>query len=70
MVSYLLKNSELPIKAGPRVGKVVHIGVAFRKNNPQFKAAVDKILNEARRDGSLRHLSLKWFGIDASSIAR
>ena len=70
MVSYLLKNAELPVKAGPRVGKVVHIGVAFGKNNPQFKAAVDRVLNEARSDGTLRQLSLKWFGIDASSMAR
>lgn len=69
MVSYLLKNSALPIKAGPRVGKTARIGVAFRKNNPQFKAAVDRALAEARRDGSLRRLSLKWFGVDASSAA-
>lgn len=70
MVSYLLKHSDLPIKAGPRVGKNSRIGVALRKNNPQFKAALDRALEEARRDGSLRRLSLKWFGIDASSATR
>lgn len=67
MVSYLLTRSELPVKAGPRVGEVARIGVAFRKDNPRFKAAVDKVLAEARTDGSLRRLSLKWFGTDASS---
>lgn len=70
MVNYLLRNSELPIKAGPRVGKVARIGVALRKNEPQLKAAVDQALNEARADGTLRRLSLKWFGIDASSATR
>lgn len=70
MVNYLLKNSELPIKAGPRVGQRARIGVAFGKGNPQFKAAVDKVLTEARADGTLRRLSLKWFGIDASSATR
>ncbi len=70
MVSFLLKNSALPIKAGPRVGKDARVGVAIRKGNPQFKAAVDRILNEARADGTLRRLSLKWFGIDASNAAR
>ena len=70
MVSYLLKHSELPIKAGPRVGEPVRIGVAFRKGNPDFKAAIDKILNEARADGTLRRLSFKWFGVDASSAPR
>jgi len=70
MVSYLLKNSELPIKAGPRVGNPSRIGVALRKGNPQFKAAVDRVLTEARADGTLRQLSLKWFGVDASSATR
>ena len=66
MVSYLLKHSQLPIKAGPRVGAVERMGVAMRKGNPQFKAAVDKIINDARADGSLKQMSLKWFGADAS----
>ena len=70
MVNYLLKHSQLPIKAGPKVGEVVRIGVAFRKGSPQFKAAVDKVLGEARADGTLRRLSLKWFGVDASSVTR
>ena len=70
MVSSLLKHSELPIKAGPRVGPLARIGVAFGKGNPQFKVAVDKVLTEARADGSLRQLSLRWFGIDASSATR
>lgn len=70
MVNYLLEHSELPIKAGPRVGPLARIGVAFGKGNPQFKVAVDKVLTEARADGSLRQLSLRWFGIDASSATR
>lgn len=70
MVSYLLKHSELPIKAGPRVGKDARIGIAIRKGSPQFKAAVDRILSQARADGTLRRLSIKWFGIDASSATR
>ena len=70
MVNYLLKNSELPIKAGPRVGQLARIGVAFGKGNPQFKAAVDKVITEARADGTLSRLSLKWFGTDASNATR
>ncbi|WP_020652242.1 transporter substrate-binding domain-containing protein [Massilia niastensis] len=66
MVAYLLKNSQLPIKAGPRVGAVERMGVAFKKGNPQFRAAIDKILNDARADGTLRQISIKWFGTDAS----
>jgi L-cystine transport system substrate-binding protein len=66
MVPYLLKNSQLPIKAGAQVGTVSRMGIPFRKGNPQFKAALDKALDEARADGSLKQASIKWFGVDAS----
>lgn len=66
MVGYLVNNTQLPIKAGPRIGGVERIGVVFRKDNPQFKAAVDRVLEEARASGKLRALSIKWFGSDAS----
>lgn len=66
MVSYLLKNSQLPIRAGARVGAVERMGVAFQKGNPAFHAAIDKALEEARADGSLKQISMKWFGSDAS----
>jgi len=66
MVAYLLKNSQLPIRAGARVGQVERMAIAFRKGNPKFHAAVDKALDDARADGSLKQVSLKWFGIDAT----
>jgi cystine transport system substrate-binding protein len=70
MVAYLLKQSQLPIKAGARVGAPERMGIPFRKGNPQFKAAVDKILSDAAADGTLKALSLKWFGADASRPAQ
>jgi cystine transport system substrate-binding protein len=70
MVSYLLKNSQLPIKAGARVGVPERTGIAFRKGSPQFKAAVDKALADATADGTLKTLSFKWFGTDASRPAQ
>jgi cystine transport system substrate-binding protein len=66
MIGYLLKNSQLPIRAGARVGEVTRMGIAFRKGNPTFQAAVDQALDAARADGSLKAASLKWFGSDAS----
>ena len=66
MVAYLLKNSKLPIQAGARVGAVERTGVAFQKGNPQFKAAIDKALQDAAADGSLKAISMKWFGSDVS----
>ena len=66
MVGYLLKSSQLPIRAGARVGAVERTAVAFRKGNPRFRAAVDKALESVRADGSLKAASMKWFGIDAT----
>ena len=66
MVAYLLKNASLPIQAGARVGAVERMGIAFQKGSPQFKAALDKALAEAGADGSLKAISLKWFGSDVS----
>jgi cystine transport system substrate-binding protein len=66
MSAYLLKISKLPIKAGAQVGAVERMGIAFQKGHPQFKAAVNKALAEAAADGSLKAISLKWFGTDVS----
>lgn len=66
MVAYLLKNSALPIQAGARVGAIERTGAAFQKGNPQFKAAIDKALHHAQADGSLKAISVKWFGVDVS----
>lgn len=66
VVDYLLNTSQLPIKAGPRLGTVERVGIAMRKGNPQLKEAVDEILADARSDGSLSGLAMKWFGHDAS----
>jgi cystine transport system substrate-binding protein len=70
IVAYLLKNSQLPIKEGPRVGSVSRMGIPFVKGNPRFKAAIDKAIVDARADGSLKQLSLKWFGVDASTAPK
>ena len=69
MVAYLLSNSQLPIKAGARVGAIERTGIPFQKGNPQFKAALNKALAAAAADGSLKKISVKWFGADVSRPA-
>jgi cystine transport system substrate-binding protein len=66
MSAYLLKISTLPIKAGAQVGAVERMGIPFKKGNPEFKQALNKVLADAAADGSLKTISLKWFGIDVS----
>jgi cystine transport system substrate-binding protein len=66
MVPFLLKTSHLPIRAGARVGIVSQMGIPFVKGNPKFKAALNKAIDDAKADGSLKQISMKWFGTDAS----
>jgi cystine transport system substrate-binding protein len=66
MVAYLLKTSNLPIKAGAPIGTVEKMGIPFQKENPKFKAAINKALADAIKDGSFKKVSMKWFGVDVS----
>ncbi len=66
MVAYLLSTSQLPLKAGARVGNLESMGIPFQKGNPEFKAALNKALADARADGSLQKISVKWFGGDVT----
>ncbi|MCG2584022.1 transporter substrate-binding domain-containing protein [Massilia sp. TS11] len=66
LVAYLVKTSPLPIKAGARVGKAESLAMPVKKGNPEFLAALNKALAEIRADGSLKNVSLKWFGTDVS----
>ncbi|SFU64542.1 transporter substrate-binding domain-containing protein [Pseudoduganella namucuonensis] len=66
MTAYLLKTTDLPIKAGAKVGAVERMGIPFKKGNPEFKAALNKALADAADDGSLKAISVKWFGADVS----
>lgn len=68
LVGYLINQTRLPLKAGARIGAPGRVGIAMRKGRSGLKLAIDKALREARSDGTLRALSLKWFGHDASSM--
>lgn len=66
LVSYILKSTKLPLKGGSPVGAIDKIGIPFRKDNPEFKAALNKALADIKADGSFKQASEKWFGIDVS----
>jgi cystine transport system substrate-binding protein len=68
LMQYLIRKTQLPLKAGARIGAPEPVGIALRKGRPAFRLAIDKALREARLDGTLRALSLKWFGQDAGSM--
>ncbi len=66
LIPFAIRESHLPVKAGGAVGNVAVMGFPFAKNNPGFKAAIDKALTDMKADGSFRRISMKWFGSDVS----
>ncbi len=51
-----------PLFVGGLLGKGA--GIGLRKSDPELKALFDKALAEAKADGTLKQLSLKWFKTD------
>lgn len=70
MTAYLVKTSNIPIKGGAIVGEPKFNGIPFKKGNPEFKAAIDKALQDSFDDGEFAKISTKWFGIDVSKVRK
>ncbi len=61
-----IRERKLPLKqVGGLIEKEVQ-AIAVKKGNPEFLAAINRALRELKADGTLRELSLKWFGIDVT----
>jgi len=43
------------------------IGIGFKKTNTALRDKIDKVLGEMRQDGTLKSISMKWFGEDLTS---
>lgn len=70
MVQYLIKTANLPLRPGAVVkGGEAEVAIPFRKDNPKFAQAIDRALDELRKDGTLTKLSVKWFGSDVTRPA-
>jgi len=42
------------------------MGIPFRKGNPQFEKAINDALNSMHKDGTLKKISMQWFGTDVT----
>lgn len=45
------------------LGKEV-VGVGFRKDDKEFAERIDKVLDEMKKDGTAKKISMKWFNTD------
>ena len=53
-----------PTFAGGAFGNGV--GVGIRKDDTQLLKDFNKAINQARKNGKISELAIKWFGFDAS----
>ncbi|GAB6100576.1 cystine ABC transporter substrate-binding protein [Halanaerocella petrolearia] len=61
-----IKKTGLDLKlAGEPVKKVVN-GIVLRKGNNKLLNKVNKALGQMKEDGTLKEISMKWFGVDVS----
>lgn len=67
MLPYLIKNAHMPLRPGATInGGETQMGIPFRKGNPKFAKALDDALASMRADGTLKKISVHWFGVDTS----
>lgn len=68
-MGYLIKSKNLPLKISSTdlVSRDV-IGMAVKKNNSDFVAAVNKALNEMKTDGTYKTIYVKWFGVEPAAF--
>jgi L-cystine transport system substrate-binding protein len=60
-----IKKSGGPFVAAGKPFAAQSAGIALRKD-AEFKAALDNAIDQLRADGTLKAISVKWFGIDVT----
>ncbi|WP_018248408.1 transporter substrate-binding domain-containing protein [Orenia marismortui] len=61
-----IKKTGLDLKVTGKVVKKVVNGITLRKGNKQLLNKINNALAEMKSDGTLKEISLKWFGVDVS----
>lgn len=63
-------HNKVAIRIVPRFLYFEQVGIVTGKGEPDFAAAIAKTVSEMRDDGTLAALSIRWFGIDLSTITQ
>ena len=59
-----IKEKGVPIALAGDLLYEEKMGIALRQDNPQLKAAINKALEDMKKDGAYEGISMKWLGID------
>ncbi len=68
VANYSIAQTKKPFKVIDESLANEGYGIGFRKNEPELRDAVWKILKEMQADGTVAAISTKWFGRDISTI--
>lgn len=66
MAAYLVKQSGGTIVAAGAPFAKQESGIAIRKGNPKLLAALNNAIDALRKNGELKKISDKWFGMDVT----
>ncbi|MEX3950884.1 transporter substrate-binding domain-containing protein [Paraburkholderia sp. EG287B] len=67
MLPYIIKTSNLPLRPGAVLpGADQQMAIPFRKGNPKFEKAINDALTSLKQDGTLKKISMQWFGQDVT----
>ena len=61
-----VEKNDLKIKAVGDPIKEDFAGIAIRKGNQEFLAALDKALEDMKKDGTYKKIFIKWFDVEPS----
>lgn len=64
LMSYNIKEKNLPIKISSDILNKDEIGMAIKKDNQEFVQKVNGILAEMKQDGTYNEIYKKWFGTE------
>lgn len=64
LISYNIKENNLPIKIASDIVNIDEIGMAVNKGNEDFIKKVNTALSEMKEDGTYNEIYKKWFGTD------
>ena len=64
VLDYFKKQPNSGLKIAVESDKKIPTGFAFLKGEEPLIAKVNQALEELRKDGTLKQLSIKWFGDD------
>lgn len=64
---YFAKKESASFKISGQAAQALPVGIALRKEDKELQAAIQKAIDEMKKDGTFGKISTKWFGKDITN---